>query len=217
MQKSAIRTFKLSRNYVNHTILLLSFISTNRLAPSIAFSFHFDGRNRKSITSPTDRSLQPFGTANTQTASSSLSSSVFTYFAANVDEPNNIPPNSNFEESVSDPETQHKFENKSYISRIKAFNLAGMVGTSENSDNENRADGTIVINLNPGLVAVTGETGSGKSLLLNKAVNLAIGGKAGNIIQSNEFSSNKESSQEIRVEMGEFFSHIFDSELLSNI
>ena len=75
--------------------------------------------------------------------------------------------------------------NKSYISKIEVTNLAGMVSSYndlidhfDHNSKESKDNGTIVMRLNPGLVAVTGETGSGKSLLLNKAVALACGCKA---------------------------------------
>jgi len=100
---------------------------------------------------------------------------------------------------------------KSYISRIKVSNFAGMVGTPDqnvasNECSEGVYDESIQIDLSPGLVAITGETGSGKSLLLNKAVNLAVGGKANNIIQNKE-DNEGDFSKEIRVEMGKLLNY----------
>lgn len=60
---------------------------------------------------------------------------------------------------------------KSYISKIVTKFLAGTTSL-ENSD------GTISFSLHPNFVAVTGETGSGKSLLFRTAANLLLGGKA---------------------------------------
>lgn len=74
---------------------------------------------------------------------------------------------------------------KSMISSIRCRNLAGIFnGKSETADEASE----IVLHLDDGhlldggsscnLVAVTGETGSGKSLLVSKIVDLATGGKA---------------------------------------
>jgi DNA repair ATPase RecN len=61
---------------------------------------------------------------------------------------------------------------QSYVSVIRSRNLAGAVSQRE--------DGDIVIELGDSshLVAVTGETGSGKSLLIARAIELLTGGKA---------------------------------------
>jgi len=60
----------------------------------------------------------------------------------------------------------------SYIESIKSHNLAGMVG------NEGSAEISIDLADEPNLVAVTGETASGKSVLIAKAANLVTGGTA---------------------------------------
>lgn len=62
---------------------------------------------------------------------------------------------------------------RSYVSSIKSKNLAGMVSNDGNSD-------AICIGLGdePNLVAVTGETGSGKSVLIAKVASLVSGGPA---------------------------------------
>jgi len=59
----------------------------------------------------------------------------------------------------------------SHIETIRCQNIAGMVNTDTDE---------IVIHLghNPNLVAVTGETGSGKSLLVSKVLNFVMGNKA---------------------------------------
>ena len=60
----------------------------------------------------------------------------------------------------------------SHIVSIKAYNLAGVVNQG--------VDNVIAIEFGdcPNLVAVTGETGSGKSLLVAKLADLVTGGKA---------------------------------------
>jgi DNA repair ATPase RecN len=62
---------------------------------------------------------------------------------------------------------------KSQIVSIRSTNLAG-------ARDHDAKQGSVCINIAPGqnLVAVTGETGSGKSLLVGKVVNLLCGGKA---------------------------------------
>jgi len=60
----------------------------------------------------------------------------------------------------------------SYIASIRSCNLAGTVSDGSESDI------TITLGNGPNLVAVTGETGSGKSLLIAKAADLLTGGKA---------------------------------------
>lgn len=60
----------------------------------------------------------------------------------------------------------------SFIESIKSFNLAGVV------DGETGGEVSVSFGPNPCLVAVSGETGSGKSLLVAKLVDLATGGKA---------------------------------------
>lgn len=60
---------------------------------------------------------------------------------------------------------------QSYIKSIKCSNLAGIF------DNQSE-DGSISISLRPEMVSVTGETGTGKSLLISKLINVATGGKA---------------------------------------
>jgi len=62
---------------------------------------------------------------------------------------------------------------RSYVSSIKSKNLAGMVSNEGNGD-------AICIGLGdePNLVAVTGETGSGKSVLIAKVASLVSGGPA---------------------------------------
>lgn len=65
----------------------------------------------------------------------------------------------------------HKYKS-SHIVSIKSSNIAGMV---------NDGDGTgiqVDFGNEPCLVAVTGESGSGKSLLVSKAIDLVTGGKA---------------------------------------
>lgn len=65
---------------------------------------------------------------------------------------------------------------ESHIESIKSYNFGGMVKSG--SDLED--DEEIVITLatkHPNLVAVTGETGSGKSLLFVKIIDLVVGGK----------------------------------------
>ena len=61
----------------------------------------------------------------------------------------------------------------SHIVSIKSSNIAGMVSDGEDTD-------IIQLDFGPDacLVAVTGESGSGKSLLVSKAIDLVTGGKA---------------------------------------
>jgi type II secretory pathway predicted ATPase ExeA len=64
----------------------------------------------------------------------------------------------------------------SYISSIRSHNLAGITGHEDEKE--------IVLNFEAqnedgsNLVVVTGETGSGKSLLVSKVAELVTGGKA---------------------------------------
>ena len=82
--------------------------------------------------------------------------------------------------------------NKSYVSAIRSCNLAGVIGTNGRHNNE------IEVNLNAGsedgsnLVAVTGETGSGKSLLIATVCQLVTGGKVpSSLLQLNNENVNE--------------------------
>ncbi|KAL3790202.1 hypothetical protein HJC23_005574 [Cyclotella cryptica] len=79
----------------------------------------------------------------------------------------------------------------SHIVSITSKNIAGM-RNEENSDgivielaslideniNGDKANVSFATSSNPGLVAITGESGSGKSILVSKAIDLVTGGKA---------------------------------------
>ena len=84
----------------------------------------------------------------------------------------------------------------SFIESISATNLAGIV--------DDETEDTIELNLggDAGLVAVTGETGSGKSLLVAKLVSIVTGGKASpSLIPSGKDDANDKTTA--RVDMGE--------------
>ena len=72
------------------------------------------------------------------------------------------------------------YNNKSHIERIICFNLGGVVSTEKELEGSKSSSKEILIEFGdyPNLVAVTGETGSGKSLLVSKAIDLVLGGKA---------------------------------------
>ena len=67
---------------------------------------------------------------------------------------------------------QEKYSPTSFVAMIRSHNLAGMVNDDGSKD--------IAINLGdkPNLVAITGETGSGKSVLIARVADLVSGGKA---------------------------------------
>jgi hypothetical protein len=79
-------------------------------------------------------------------------------------------------------------KNKSYVSMIRSCNLAGVVAaTNEEGDMEEQGtcrSNDITLRFQRGslsgsnLIAVTGETGSGKSLLVSRVADLVTGGKA---------------------------------------
>ena len=77
---------------------------------------------------------------------------------------------SHLESPISQPEGENWYN--SHIASIKAYNLAGVVNQGEDKVI------TIPFGNGPNLVAVTGETGSGKSLLIAKLADLITGGKA---------------------------------------
>ena len=83
----------------------------------------------------------------------------------------------------------------SYISRLVCYNLAGF--------QDAESGGEIGFRLGPGMVVVSGETGSGKSLLIGKLVGLAAGGPRQHKLIPNVGES-------FSVEMGKFVSkHAF--------
>jgi len=69
---------------------------------------------------------------------------------------------------------QQQWIPKSYVSEITTHSLAGATITGDAND----AAGTSFAWNNSNFVAITGETGSGKSLLLRTAADLILGGKA---------------------------------------
>eukprot|EP00581_Thalassiosira_minuscula_P005651 CAMPEP_0183740896 /NCGR_PEP_ID=MMETSP0737-20130205/60760_1 /TAXON_ID=385413 /ORGANISM="Thalassiosira miniscula, Strain CCMP1093" /LENGTH=808 /DNA_ID=CAMNT_0025976067 /DNA_START=36 /DNA_END=2462 /DNA_ORIENTATION=- len=71
------------------------------------------------------------------------------------------------------PDSEGTHHPSSHIVSISSSNIAGMVNDGEDADD-------ISIDFGPEacLVAVTGESGSGKSLLVSKAIDLVTGGKA---------------------------------------
>jgi hypothetical protein len=86
---------------------------------------------------------------------------------------------------------------KSYIQSIATYNLAGVTSADENK----HGDGSIQFDLDPNFVAVTGETGSGKSLLLRTACDLIAGKKAHpNILPKDGYGS--KSQEPVRVNLG---------------
>lgn len=98
------------------------------------------------------------------------------------------------ESLMSRPEEENWYN--SHISSIKAYNLAGVVNQGE--------DKVIHIPFGncPNLVAVTGETGSGKSLLIAKLADLVTGGKATASLLPTSNSNNV-----AIIEMGKSFRH----------
>lgn len=81
----------------------------------------------------------------------------------------------------------------SHICQIRAHNFAGMASQNERE---------IILNLTPHMIAVTGESGSGKSLLFNKAVNFVLGGKcSANYILRQDDTSTESFEQEARVDL----------------
>ena len=60
----------------------------------------------------------------------------------------------------------------SHIVSIKSTNIAGMISEKEDADIQ------VDFGNEAGLVAITGESGTGKSLLVSKAIDLVTGGKA---------------------------------------
>ena len=91
---------------------------------------------------------------------------------------------------------------------LRSKNLAGMV----RGDNSATDDNSICISFQneeidlPNLVAVTGETGSGKSLLVAKVAHLVTGGKADVTFISNQGfpSDENEKSKPTTVEMSKY-------------
>ena len=95
--------------------------------------------------------------------------------------------------------TNGNIDKKSYISEVTTYNLAGArtADVVSSDDNINPKNEGISFHFDPNFVAVTGETGSGKSLLLRTAANLVLGGKASpSLIPRNGNSA--------RVELGEY-------------
>ena len=60
----------------------------------------------------------------------------------------------------------------SHIVSIKSTNIAGMISEKEDADIQ------VDFGNDAGLIAITGESGTGKSLLVSKAIDLVTGGKA---------------------------------------
>jgi ABC-type glutathione transport system ATPase component len=89
-------------------------------------------------------------------------------------------------------------KNKSYVSMIRSCNLAGVVAaTNEEGNMEEQGTGRsndITLRFQRGslsgsnLIAVTGETGSGKSLLVSRVADLVTGGKAASSLLQNSQS-----------------------------
>ena len=89
---------------------------------------------------------------------------------------------------------------QSHIERIICHNLGGVERTNEELEESDYFSKEIVMELGdgPNLVAVTGETGSGKSLLVTKVIDLILGGKA-----SASMVHISESTSDATVEVGE--------------
>ena len=87
----------------------------------------------------------------------------------------------------------------SHIVSIKSYNIAGMINVDDDGGGSNT---DIKVDFGPDacLVVVTGESGSGKSLLVSKAIDLIAGGKA---ISSLVPAANGEGSESSSVEMSE--------------
>ena len=77
------------------------------------------------------------------------------------------------DDDVSSTSTEHSPQS-SHIVSIKSSNIAGMI----NDDGQDSTDIQVDFGPEACLVAVTGESGSGKSLLVAKAIDLITGGKA---------------------------------------
>ena len=108
-------------------------------------------------------------------------------------------------------------QSKSYVSAIRSCNLAGVIGTKGEHSNQ------IEFKFNAGsqngtqLVAVTGETGSGKSLLVARVCQLVTGGKiASSLLQLNNkngdeeenFASEKGQTAMVEIELQLFEPHL---------
>eukprot|EP00986_Skeletonema_menzelii_P007312 scaffold2849_cov150-Skeletonema_menzelii.AAC.9 len=95
-------------------------------------------------------------------------------------------------------DSDHKYssspQQKSHIVSVKSHNIAGIVNDEGNCDIEIEFGSTAC------LVCVTGESGSGKSLLVSKALDVVTGGKATNALVQN---SEKESWIELTVRLCE--------------
>ena len=89
----------------------------------------------------------------------------------------------------------------SHIISIKSSNIAGMINDNDNDDGGG-SNTDIQVDFGPDacLVVVTGESGSGKSLLVSKAIDLIAGGKA---VSSLVPAANGEGSESSSVEMSE--------------
>jgi DNA repair ATPase RecN len=116
-----------------------------------------------------------------------LSASRPLHSTKNSSEENDVP----FHDTQKDVSHENQ-KTKSRIRQIRCQNLAGMsTGNVENAE--------IVLNLdrNPSdttdLIAITGETGSGKSLLIGRVADLVTGGKA-SVSMIHDYNMNKESS-----------------------
>ncbi len=118
---------------------------------------------------------------------------------------------------------------KSRIRSIRCENFAGMTNGQQTTDDENvirlsfdddddddeEGDNSLAI-LGGNLVCVTGETGSGKSLLVSKIADLLTGGKASpTLLQSARSSNNTDSDNESSDASTEMVLSLFDEEHLS--
>jgi len=90
----------------------------------------------------------------------------------------------------------------SHIVSIKSSNIAGMI----NDVGDDRTSADIQIDFDSGgcLTAVTGESGSGKSLLVSKAIDLITGGKAvSSLVPMTSGGENSEQESSSSVELSE--------------
>ena len=93
------------------------------------------------------------------------------------------------------PHDESPVVTKSQILSIRSRNLAGVVNSESSAEEENR-DIHIPFQDGQNLVAVMGETGSGKSLLVARVVELLTGGKA-----SSSFVAAQQSSAFVEMEI----------------
>jgi hypothetical protein len=97
------------------------------------------------------------------------------------------PENGSVDHSISSSLSQSTLVKKSSrICSIRSKNLGGSVASSSSQTN-NQEDSFLSLNLQDGrLIAVTGETGAGKSILISKVIDLCSGGKASASLLSEE-------------------------------